>query len=98
MLVKKGTGFDDIQALFLKSAATPSSDCIVKICNFSIKSGVFPHMWKQAKIILFYKKKSLDDVNNYRPISILPIASKKLEKHVSVHLYVYLSTYPHTIY
>ena len=55
-------------------------------------------MWKQAKIILFYKKKSLDDVNNYRPIFILPIASKKLEKHVSVHLYVYLSTYPYTIY
>ena len=36
MPVKKGTGLDDIQALFLKSAATPLSDSIVKICSVSI--------------------------------------------------------------
>ena len=91
--VKKGTGLDDIQALFLRSAATPLSDSIVKICNLSIRSGVFPHMWKHAKVIPLPKKKSQDDVNNYRPISILPIASKILEKHVSVHLYRYLSSH-----
>ena len=39
------------------------------------------------------QKKSQDDVNNYRQISILPIASKILEKHVSVHLYGYLSSH-----
>ena len=93
MPVKKGTGLDDIQALFLKSAATPLSDTIVKICNLSIQSGVFPHMWKHARVIPLQKKKSQDDVNNYRPISILPIASKILEKHVSVHLYGYLSSH-----
>ena len=35
--VKKGTALDDIQALFLKSAATSSSDSIVDICNLSIR-------------------------------------------------------------
>ena len=39
------------------------------------------------------QKKSQDDVINYRPISILPIASKILEKHVSVHLYSYLTSH-----
>ena len=29
----------------------------------------------------------------YRPISILPIASKILEKHVSIHLYEYMTSY-----
>ena len=91
--VKKGTGLDDIQVLFLKSAATPLSDSIVKICNLSIRSGVFPHMWKHAKVIPLHKKKCQDDVNNYRPISILPIASKILEKHCSDHLYSYLSSH-----
>ena len=93
MPVKKGTGLDDIQALFLKSAATPLSDSIVRICYLSIQLGVFPHMWKHAKVIPLHKKKSQGDVNNYRPISILPIASKILEKHVSVHLYRYLSSH-----
>ena len=50
-------------------------------------------MWKHAKIIPLYKKKSQDDVNNYRTISILLIAFKILEKHVSVHLYEYLSSH-----
>ena len=50
-------------------------------------------MWKHAKVIPLHKKKSQDDVNNYRPISILPIASKILEKHVSDHLYRYLSSH-----
>ena len=89
MPVEKGTGLDDIRALFLKSAATPLSDSIVKICNLSIRAGVFPHMWKHAKVIPIHKKKSQDN----RPISILPIASKILEKHVSVHLYKYLSSH-----
>ena len=93
MPVKKGRELDGIQALFLKSAATPLSDFIVKICNLSIQSGVFPHMWKHAKVIPLHKKKSQDDVNNYRPISILPIASKILEKHIFVHLYGYLSSH-----
>ena len=84
---------DDIQALFLKSAATPLSDSIVKIYNLSINSGVLPHMWKHAKVIPLYKKKSQDDVNNYRPISILPIASENIEKHVSVHLFGYISSH-----
>ena len=77
----------------VKSAATPFSDSMVKICDISIRSGVFPHMWKHAKVIPLHKKKSQDDVNYYRPISILPIASKLLEKHVSVHLYKYLSSH-----
>ena len=93
MPIKKGTGLDDIQALFLKSAATPLSDSIMKICNLSIRSGVFPHMWKHAKVVPLHKKRSQDDVNNYRPISILSIASKILEKHVSVHLYKYFSSH-----
>ena len=50
-------------------------------------------MWKHAKVIPLHKKKSEDDVNNYRPISILPIASKILEKYVTVHLYGYLSSH-----
>ena len=50
-------------------------------------------MWKHAKVVPLHKKKSQDDVNNYRPISILPIASEISEKHVSVHLYKYLSSH-----
>ena len=37
------------------------------------------------------KKGSTDDVNNYRPISILPVVFKILEKHVSSTFYAFLN-------
>jgi hypothetical protein len=51
--------------------------------NLSIKIGVFPTLWKTAKICPLFKSGDKKDVNNYRPISLLPIFGKILEKHVS---------------
>ena len=53
----------------------------------------FPTYAEYAKVIPLHKKKSQDDGNIYRAISVLPIASKILEKHVSVDLYGYLSSH-----
>ena len=38
-----------------------------------------------------HKKGSIHDINNYRPISILPVVSKILEKHVSSTFYTFLN-------
>ena len=53
----------------------------------SIESGVFPNMWKKARLIPIYKAETRTERSNYRRISILPILSKLLERHV-VNLYV----------
>ena len=42
----------------------------------------FPNKWKEAKVTLLNKCGPSEEVNNYRPISILPVLSKVLEKHV----------------
>ena len=52
------------------------------IVNKSITSGKFPSVWKEAKDKPLYKAGSKEDVNNYRPISILPTLSKLIEKWV----------------
>ena len=89
----KSTGDDDISARFIKLAGPYITDTIVKICNCSIKTGRFPDTWKVARVTPIHKKNSRDDISNYRPISILPIATKILEKHVSIHLYEYMTSY-----
>ena len=89
----KSTGDDDISARFIKLAGPYITNSIVKICNCSIKTGRFPDTWKVARVTPIHKKDSRDDISNYRPISILPIASKILEKHVSIHLYEYMTSY-----
>ena len=50
------------------------------IFNESFSSGVFPDELKYAKVTPLHKGKSKLEVNNYRPISVLPIFDKILEK------------------
>ena len=50
------------------------------IINNSLAMGLVPDMAKLAKIIPIYKAKDKKDISNYRPISLLPIISKILEK------------------
>ena len=75
----KSTGDDDISARFFKLAGPYITDSIAKICNCSIKTGRFPDTWKVARVTPIHNFFSRDDISNYRPISILLIASKILE-------------------
>ena len=89
----KATGLDGISAHFLKLCAHEITGSITHILNISIKNDVYPSSWKHAKVIPIYKNESKLDVSNYRPISILPVLSKLLERHVHCALYGYLKTY-----
>ena len=84
--VNKTTGDNKISARVLHDFGPVLAQPLCKIINKSISSGVFPSCWKSAKVIPLHKSGARDNVDNYRPISILPIASKILEKHVHTSL------------
>ena len=50
------------------------------LMNDCIQSGYFPYELKIAKVLPLYKSGDVNCFNNYRPISILPLLSKILEK------------------
>ena len=54
---------------------------------------IFPKTWKEAKVTSLYKSCPRDEINNYRPISILPTYSKLIEKFIQVHLFSYLNDF-----
>ena len=56
-----------------------------------MSSGKVPVDWKCAKVSAVFKKGSKLDIGNYRPISVLPIISKVLEKLVHNQIYSFLS-------
>ena len=56
------------------------------IINLSIKLSIFPEECKIAKLKPIFKKGARTDPKNYRPISLLPLVSKIIEK--SIHFQI----------
>ena len=73
-------GYDEITDKLLKVALPHITDALLHIFNASFSNGIFPDRMKIAKVVPIFKKGDRKDVNNYRPISLLPILSKSLEK------------------
>ena len=90
---KKATGIDGISAKFLKLSSHVLARPLTKILNLSIITGIFPEMLKKAKVNPIFKRGDKSDKANYRPISILPVLSKILKRHICDHLKVYLNTF-----
>ncbi|CAH2245001.1 jg6941 [Pararge aegeria aegeria] len=63
------------------------------LCNLSLTSDTFPSIFKQAIIIPIYKSGDKMTVSNYRPISLLKVLSKVLEKVVNNRLLSYLENH-----
>ncbi len=77
---KSSSGFDSISPKILKSNAVTLAPAITILVNNIITSGKFPEYLKTSKITPLFKKGLVSDINNYRPISQLPIFSKITEK------------------
>ena len=52
------------------------------IFNSSIMSGTFPDEWKISNIVPIPKKSSPSSPSDFRPISLLPLTSKIVERHL----------------
>ena len=88
---KKSPGLDNLNVKMLKLAAPIVCDSLAYICNISLWTSTFPFAWKKAKVTPIHKDGDKCDVNNYRPISVLPIVSKVIERAVHNQLYSYLT-------
>ena len=86
----KAVGRDSPSPKLLRLAAPVIAPCLTEIMNLSITTGIFPDMWKVARVVPLHKKGNPHDRTNYRPISVLSTLSKLLEKHVYSCFYSYL--------
>ena len=87
--ISKSTGSDQISAKFLIMAAPIIAPALTQIFNLSICKTEFPSPFKLARVVPIHKKVPTL-LYNYIPISVLPITSLILERHVNLHLKVYL--------
>ena len=89
---QKASGPDGISVNMLKATAVSIAPSIAKLFNISIRLARFPQSWKISSIVPVPKtKKQLGDASNYRPISLLSVVSKLLERHLHLLLVDYLN-------
>lgn len=86
-------GWDGIPTKFLKMSRDFIVPLISQLANSCFKTGIFPAVFKRSLITPVHKSGDLNDVNNYRPISVLPCISKILEKLLNNRLVNYLNKF-----
>ena len=86
----KTSAITNLSSRIIKDAFESVPNLLIQIFNLSLSRGIVPDSWKAATVIPLKKEGNSPDVNNLRPISLLPIQIKMLEKVVHNRLFDYL--------
>lgn len=86
-------GLDRCTPVIIKRMKHTILKPLTHIFNLSVSSGIFPAAWKVALVIPIHKNGDKSNPGNYRPISLLPLFSKLLEKLVNKRLVSFLNKY-----
>ena len=73
-------GYDEINTKLLKCTFQIYLPVLVHLLNLSLSQGIFPNEMKIARVVPLYKSGDVRLIQNYRPVSILPVFSKIFEK------------------
>ena len=86
----KATHLDRISPELLRVCPDLIAESLCTIFNRSINTGILPTDWKSSKVIPLFKKGERRDLNNYRPISIIPVVAKVFERIIYNQVYGFL--------
>ena len=83
-------GHDGISNKIVKKLKDALTGPLCTLFNLSLTNGEFPEMYKKSDVVQLYKSRNKLIRTNYRPISLLPVMSKILEKIVYKRVYSFL--------
>ena len=83
-------GPDKIPTLLIKDALDLICKPLTIVFNSSLRKGTFPDVWKLARVTPIFKTGSKSEAKNFRPISVISVLSRILERVVHDQVYEYL--------
>ena len=86
----KAHGYGDISIRMLQICYSAIVKPLTVLFENCISQGIFPDNWKKSNICPIHEKGYKQIVNNYRPVSLLPICGKIFERLVFNSLYQFL--------
>ena len=88
--INKAHGHEDISIRMINICDKSLLKPLTVLFRNSIKSSCYPDIWKKSNIMPVHKKNDKQLVENYRPISPLPIFAKIFEKNIFNRIYNFL--------
>ena len=88
--INKAHGYDDISIRMTKICDKSLLKPLILLFKNPSQSSCYPDIWKKSNIIHVHKKSDKQLVDNYRPISLLPIYGKTFEKLIFSKIYNFL--------
>ena len=76
----KSHGFDMITIRMIKICGESILKPLELIFKSCLEIGKFPIEWKKANVVPVHQRNSKQLIENYRPISLLPVCGKILER------------------
>ena len=89
----KAAGLDELPGVLIKYSASVIYKPLLSLLNLSLKTSQVPRDWKIMQITPIFKSGVSTNTYNYRPVSVLPIISKVLERTVYTQVMNYLEKY-----
>ena len=90
-LKDSSSGWDHISARIVKNTHFTFIKPLTHIMNLSLETGIFPTELQIAKVIPLFKSGESTNFSNYRPVSVLPLFSKVLERLMYNHLLSFIN-------
>jgi len=93
LVPKASCGYDLLSNRMIKTEKIRFCNLILDLINETVTNGIFPDALKIAKVLLIFKKGDKTNMTNYRPISLLPVLSKIVEKVLNRQITAKLDEY-----
>ena len=90
--INKSSCVEHLSSEILRDAFFSISYILCDLYNLSFELSEVPDIWKIAKVTPLPKAGNHNDVSNLRPISLLPLPSKLIEKIVHDRIYIVMIT------
>ena len=90
--IDKSSGLEGVNSKVLKDTFMFLNNKITEIFTNSLKEGIFPASWSCGLLVPIPKKGNLKSVKNWRPITLLPLPGKLLEKIIHHTISEYLES------
>ena len=88
----KAHGHDEISVKMLKLLTPSICKPLTLLFENCLTSGEFPNLWKKGNIVPVHKKGDKQLIKNYRPVSLLPICGKLMEKLMFNSIFNFIDT------